>query len=134
MPSSIRSARVLLVAAALGAILLAGCTPEQIRAVQRHQDMLRAGDKFHHVVSDAGLARLRQCESGGNYRAVSANGLYRGGYQFHRTTWNSVASKHYGHLRGVDPAAASPYDQDRMTRALWAMSGRTPWPVCGRRV
>lgn len=134
MLTKTRSARVLLAAAALGAIVLAGCTPEQIAAVQRHQAMLRAGDKFHHVVSDAGLARLRQCESGGNYRAVSSTGAYRGAYQFSRTTWNGVAAKHYPHLRGVDPVHASPYDQDRMARALWAMSGRTPWPICGKRV
>lgn len=134
MPTKTRSARVLLAAAALGAIVLAGCTPEQIAAVKRAQAEARANDKFHHVVSDAGLARLRQCESGGNYRIASANGAYRGAYQFSRTTWNSVAGKHYPHLHGVDPVAASPYDQDRMARALWAMNGRTPWPVCGKRV
>lgn len=135
MSTKTRSARVLLAAvAALGGLVLASCTPEQIAAVQRAQAEARANDKFHHVLSDAGLARLRQCESGGNYRIVSASGAYRGAYQFSRTTWNSVAAKHYPHLRGVDPAAASPYDQDRMARALWAMSGRTPWPVCGKRV
>ena len=134
MPTKTRSARVLLAAAALGAVVLAGCTPEQIAAVQRHQAILRAGDKFHHVVSDAGLARLRACESNGNYRIVSASGAYRGAYQFSRATWNGVAARHYPHLRGVDPAAASPYDQDRMARALWAERGRQPWPHCGKRV
>lgn len=131
MPSKTRSARVLLAAAALGAVVLAGCTPDQIAAVQAH---LRANDKFHHVLSSAGLARLRQCESGGNYQIVSANGLYRGAYQFSRTTWNDVAGRHYPHLNGVSPEKASRYDQDRMARALWAERGRQPWPVCGKRV
>ncbi len=134
MLTKTRSARVLLAAAALGAIVLAGCTPEQIAAVQRAQAEARANDKFHHVVSDAGLARLRQCESGGNYRIVSASGAYRGAYQFNRTTWNGVAARHYPPLQGIDPAKASPYDQDRMARALWAERGRQPWPHCGKRV
>jgi hypothetical protein len=130
MQHRIRGARALLGAALLGAIVVAGCTPEQIAAVQAAQ----ASDKFRHVVSDSGLARLRQCESGGNYGIVSASGAYRGAYQFHRTTWNSVASRHYPHLVGVDPARAAPFDQDRMARALWAEQGRRPWPHCGKRV
>lgn len=134
MKYTTRSARVLLGAALLGAVVLVGCTPEQFAAVKAHHDNLRAGDKYAHVVSDAGLARLRQCESGGNYRIVSSSGAYRGAYQFHRSTWNAVANRHYPHLAGVDPAAASPYDQDRMARALWSEQGRSPWPHCGKRV
>ena len=134
MPTKTRSARVLLAAAALGAIVLAGCTPEQIAAFKHAQAQAKANDKFHHVLSESGLARLRQCESGGNYQVVSASGAYRGAYQFSRSTWNSVAKQHYPHLVGTDPAAATHYDQDRMARALWAMSGRSPWPVCGKRV
>ncbi len=91
-------------------------------------------DKFAHVLSDAQLARLRQCESGGNYAAVSASGTYRGAYQFSRSTWNSVAKQHYPEWNGVDPAAAPPYVQDAMTRALWAQMGRKPWPHCGLKV
>lgn len=128
----LRAARRLLVVLALGGIALtAACTPEQAVAVQQ---ALRDGDKFYHVVSDAGLARLRQCESGGNYGIVSKSGTYRGAYQFNRGTWNGVAARHYEHLNGVDPAAASPYDQDRMARALWSERGRQPWPHCGKRV
>ena len=129
-----RALAALLVA---GGFMLAACTPEQHAAVMAHvraQDAIRAADRFSGAISDAGLARLRACESGGNYGAVSSNGLYRGAYQFHRTTWNSVAAKYYPHLRGVDPAAAAPFDQDRMTRALWATGGPQNWPVCSRRV
>jgi hypothetical protein len=120
-----------------GGALLAACTPEQQAAFQEHlrQEQARlASDRFAGAISDAGLARLRACESGGNYRIVSKNGLYRGAYQFHRSTWNSVAAKYYPHLRGVDPAAASPFDQDRMARALWATGGPGHWPVCSKRV
>lgn len=85
-------------------------------------------------MSAAGLAALRACESNGNYGAVSSNGLYKGAYQFHQRTWNDVASRHYPHLVGVNPAAASAAAQDAMARALWGEAGRSPWPVCGKRV
>lgn len=148
MKSRTRSTRLLLGAAAVFAtVVLGACTPNEIavfnslgpdqqQAVLNHLAAKDAAsnDKFRHVVSDAGLARLRACESGGNYRIVSASGTYRGAYQFNRGTWNGVAARHYPQLRGVDPAAASPADQDRMARALWSERGRQPWPHCGRRV
>ena len=121
----------------MGAFLLASCTPEEqalfVAAHNARQAEL-AADKFAGAVSADGLARLRACESGGRYNAVSSTGAYRGAYQFSRQTWNAVAGRHYPHLRGADPAAAAPADQDRMARALWATAGRGQWPVCGRRV
>jgi len=75
---------------------------------------------------------LRQCESNGNYSIVSSSGRYRGAYQFNRTTWDSVAGRHDPSLVGVDPAAASPADQDAMAFALYEDRGAQPWPVCGR--
>lgn len=75
--------------------------------------------------SEAQWARLRQCESSGNYRAVSASGKYRGAYQFDQRTWNSVG--------GVgDPAAAAPREQDLRAKILYSRRGWRPWPVCGR--
>jgi hypothetical protein len=136
----------------LGFALLASCTPNQlaafkaqprdkqvaiIKAIQQHQSSNvnhQDRDKFSNAISNAGLARLRQCESGGNYRAVNPTGTYRGAYQFSRTTWNGVARTHYPRLNGVDPAAAAPADQDRMARALWATGGRRHWPHCGLKV
>jgi len=75
---------------------------------------------------------LRQCESTGNYSAVSSSGRYRGAYQFNRTTWDGVAGRHDPSLVGIDPAAASPADQDAMAFALYEDRGDQPWPVCGR--
>ena len=91
-------------------------------------------DHFSGAISEAGLARLRACESNGNYRVVSANGTYRGAYQFSQSTWNATARRHYPFLVGVDPAAAHSWDQDRMARALWANGGPGHWPICGKRV
>ena len=36
------------------------------------------------------LARIAQCESGGDPTAVSANGRYFGKYQFRKATWRAV--------------------------------------------
>ena len=75
---------------------------------------------------------LRQCESNGNYAITSPSGKYRGAYQFDRSTWNSVAERYAPNLVDVDPAAASPADQDGMAFALYAERGASPWPHCGR--
>ena len=77
-------------------------------------------------------AALRQCESGGDYAITNPSGKYRGAYQFDRRTWNSVAERHAPRLVGVDPAAASPGDQDAMALALYGERGARPWPHCGR--
>jgi hypothetical protein len=70
-------------------------------------------------------AYLRECESGGNYQAVSPDGSYRGAYQFNQSTWEG--------LGGVgDPAAASPAEQDARALQLYQGSGSAPWPYCGR--
>lgn len=80
----------------------------------------------------AHLARIRACESGDDYSAVSASGAYRGAYQFSRSTWNYTAANLAGRpdLVGVDPAVAPPPDQDTMALALYAAQGSAPWPVC----
>jgi len=77
-------------------------------------------------------AALRECESGGDYAITNPSGKYRGAYQFDRSTWNSVAGRHDPSLVGVDPAAASPADQDAMAMALYGERGAGPWPHCGR--
>ncbi len=76
-------------------------------------------------------ATLRQCEASGNYGAVSANGRYRGAYQFSQATWDWVAGLDHPSLSGIDPAAASSADQDAMARSLWQRRGWSPWPICG---
>ena len=69
------------------------------------------------------LAAIRNCESGGNYAAVSANGTYRGAYQFDRQTWAAVGGS-------GDPAAASPEEQDQRAAALHRRRGGSAWPSC----
>jgi hypothetical protein len=69
------------------------------------------------------LARIAQCESGGDPTAVSADGRYRGKYQFSRATWRAMGGK-------GDPAAAPESVQDRMAARLLAARGTSPWPNC----
>jgi len=71
------------------------------------------------------LIRIAKCESSGNPRAISANGRYRGKFQFSRATWKSIGG------RGSDPARASEAHQDRMALKLYRAQGVAPWPACG---
>ena len=70
------------------------------------------------------LKKIAQCESGGNPRAISPSGQYRGKYQFSRATWRSIGGK-------GDPAKASEYRQDKLALKLYRAEGTRPWPYCG---
>lgn len=72
----------------------------------------------------AALAKLRQCESGGNY-ANKNNPTYRGAYQFSRETW----AKNGGY---EDPADAPPSLQDAAAKGLYERRGWQPWPACSK--
>jgi len=72
----------------------------------------------------APLKRIAECESGGNPRAVSSSGLYRGKYQFSVDTWRNLGGK-------GDPIDASEATQDRIALKLYRRSGSAPWPSCG---
>jgi peptidoglycan hydrolase CwlO-like protein len=74
------------------------------------------------------LACVVQAESGGNYGAVSPNGLYRGAFQFSQPTWNFAAqAAGRPDLIGVPPNLASKADQDSLAVALFALDGERPW-------
>jgi hypothetical protein len=72
------------------------------------------------------FARLRQCESGGNYAINTGNGFY-GAYQFDRGTWNGL---------GYPGTAnqASPATQDAAAAKLQSQRGWSPWPACSRKL
>ncbi len=77
--------------------------------------------------SSGGLdwAALARCESGGNPRIVSGNGLYFGLYQFSLSTWRSVGGS-------GRPSDASSSEQTARAQALYSRTGRSSWPHCGR--
>jgi hypothetical protein len=69
------------------------------------------------------LRQIAQCESGGNPRAVSSGGTYRGKYQFSLATWHSLGGD-------GDPVDAPESVQDRLALKLYRRAGTTPWPSC----
>jgi peptidoglycan hydrolase-like protein with peptidoglycan-binding domain len=70
------------------------------------------------------LRQIAECESGGNPRAISPGGLYRGKYQFSRETWRNLGGT-------GDPADAPEWLQDRLALKLYRLRGTAPWPTCG---
>lgn len=78
------------------------------------------------AASSDDFARLRICESGGNYRTNTGNGYY-GAYQFDRRTWQGLG------YEGV-ASNASPATQDQAARQLQAQRGWQPWPGCARKL
>jgi hypothetical protein len=72
--------------------------------------------------------RHHESDSSGGYHAVSAGGVYRGAYQFTRSTWDNTARRAGRFdLVGVDPAAAAPADQDFLALQLHLWAGAAPW-------
>lgn len=74
---------------------------------------------------NATLAKIAQCESGGDPTAISPSGQYRGKYQFDRQTWSANGGS-------GDPASAPEAAQDKIAAKLLADRGTAPWPVCGK--
>ncbi len=100
---------------------------KNMRQLRKQEKRLRDQRKLDARVYpvSAHLRAIARCESGGNPRAISAGGTYRGKYQFSFQTWRSVG--------GVgDPAQASEYEQDRRADILYKRDGPGQWPVCGR--
>jgi hypothetical protein len=79
---------------------------------------------------DGFLACVRNRESGGDYTIHELSGASSaaGAYQFLPSTWDQTA-RDAGRpdLVGIDPAAASPADQDAMAEYLYATQGAAPW-------
>jgi hypothetical protein len=94
-----------------------------IRALRRKLDRKLNGGA-PDVPIPPQLSSIAECESGGDPRAVSAGGTYRGKYQFDFSTWRSVGGK-------GDPADASETEQDRRAAVLYRKDGPGHWPVCG---
>jgi resuscitation-promoting factor RpfB len=71
-------------------------------------------------------AKLRKCESGGNYAINTGNGYY-GAYQFALATWKGLGYSGYPH-------EATPATQDEAAKKLQAKGGWGQWPACSRKL
>jgi Transglycosylase-like domain/Putative peptidoglycan binding domain len=90
------------------------------RSVYRRSRGSRGSTRLPRV-----MRRIAECESGGDPTAVSANGRYRGKWQFSRATWRRLGGT-------GDPAEASEALQDKLAMKLYRQEGTDPWPVCGK--
>jgi hypothetical protein len=74
------------------------------------------------------LQCVAQAESGGDYQAVSPNGLYMGAFQFSQATWNFAAeAAGLDYLIGVPPDEATRAEQDTVADTLYNLDGQRPW-------
>jgi LysM repeat protein len=69
-------------------------------------------------------SKVANCESSGNPRAVNPSG-HQGLFQFDLPTWQSVGGT-------GQPINASPAEQLKRAKMLYAQRGASPWPDCGR--
>jgi hypothetical protein len=67
-----------------------------------------------------------ECESGRNPRAIGGGGMYRGAFQFMKSTWRASPRS-----PGGDPIAFSYRTQAVVAVSLMRRDGAGAWPVCG---
>lgn len=105
-----------------------GACAERVQARQAEHRYQRAWSAAPASVRSH-LRRIAQCESGGDHRAISPSGQYRGLLQFSVATWRWVSGRY------EDPAAQTRWRQWAMGVRLYTMRGGGPghWPVCSRR-
>jgi hypothetical protein len=92
----------------------------------------RVGTKYERIwdrlsVADKRWARTTsECESGGDPDAIGSGGLYRGAFQFTRSTWEASPKS-----PGGDPIAYPYRTQAVVAVLLKHRDGSQHWPVCG---
>lgn len=97
--------------------------PRTLKALGVEKITAQATKRRGSSTGDPVLKRIAACESGGDPTAVSADGRYRGKYQFSRQTWREMGGQ-------GDPAQAPEAQQDRMAAKLMRSAGTSPWPNC----
>ncbi|HEX6258166.1 MAG TPA: G5 domain-containing protein [Candidatus Saccharimonadales bacterium] len=93
-----------------------------IKQPKKQVEIVGAKPTFSGSFAEA-LAKLRACESGGNYQTNTGNGYY-GAYQYDISTWAG-----YGGYRIPSDAPAAV--QDDKVWETYQRRGWSPWPSCG---
>ena len=69
------------------------------------------------------LSAIRECESGGDYRAENPNSTASGAYQFLDSTWQTLdAAQGYSRAKNAPKSV-----QDAAAQELYAQAGTSPW-------
>jgi Transglycosylase-like domain len=101
-------------------------------ATTRGESTERVGTKYERIWDrlsrkDKRWARsTSECESGGDPNAIGSGGLYRGAFQFMRSTWKASPKS-----PGGDPIAYPYRTQAVVAILLKNRDGAQHWPVCG---
>jgi hypothetical protein len=109
----------------------AGATTGGVGVGGGHADE-RVGGKYERIWNGLSLSDRRwahetaECESGGDPDALGAGGLYRGAFQFTRSTWKTSPQS-----PGGDPIAYPYKTQAVVAVLLKHRAGTAPWPACG---
>ncbi|MGZ0150472.1 transglycosylase family protein [Kribbella sp. WER1] len=90
----------------------------------RSADRPQASNSGSKANLSGAWAKVANCESSGNPRAVNSGGYY-GLFQFDLQTWRSVGGS-------GNPTNASAGEQLMRAKKLYSQRGASPWPVCGR--
>ena len=128
--SAARALAVLAALALLGCLLAAaaaGTTTERKSAVAAAKPVYDGVYKRNVSAKNKRWARrVAECESGRDPNARGAGGLYRGAFQFHRSTWKRAPRS-----PGGDPIRFSYRTQSFVAVRLKMRDGRGAWPNCG---
>ncbi len=92
----------------------------------------RVGTRYDRIWDQTSVRDKRwahstsECESGGNPDAIGGGGLYRGAFQFMRSTWKASPKS-----PGGDPISYPYRTQAVVAVLLKNRDGADHWPVCG---
>ena len=103
---------------------------EAVAANERAAALARAAQPRRSSSAYSGdiLECIKHRESDGQYNVVNRSSGAAGAYQFMPGTWdNNARTAGRTDLVGVNPADASPADQDAMAHQLLATQGLGPW-------